>query len=425
MFDIVWSRGADGVNFTYGDVYLEERAPVLALAQVADTDFLFQRFNDREAEVPAHAGGGPAAAGLRQRAEVCRAFNLLDARGVISATERLHPARAHHRQRRCAPRIWSTWWASKPGVDDRGRGGRTMGSLHTLAFRDRHRGGDSGVRHRRATSTAGRLVPEGLDAVRIRTGDVAVYTTPRRLIAIVADVCDGTEALEVFRGRRQIAFDAGNPTKAATGFARGEAWTWTRSNAAGNGVEYVFATTSIAARDVAELLPGVLEGVITGISWPKSCRWGTTSEYFSRPVRWLVALLDERDPCGSRARPATSRAVIASGPRGPHEISPAPICCWRRRGRARGGIPSEQAREGGHPRGRGAGRAAHGRPRQSCPRRRFWSCEPLRAANGAGGHVRRGSCASPRDHRRRHAHAPTLLPLYDADGKPDQQLHRH
>ena len=45
---------------------------------------------------------------------------------------------------------------------------------------------------------------------------------------------------------------------------------------------------------MAELLPGVLEGVITGTSWPKSCRWGTTSEYFSRPVRWLVALLDER-----------------------------------------------------------------------------------------------------------------------------------
>ena len=61
-----------------------------------------------------------------------------------------------------------------------------------------------------------------------------------------------------------------------------------------NGAEYVFAERSVPARDVAELLPGVLEGVITGISWPKSCRWGTRGEYFSRPVRWLVALLDER-----------------------------------------------------------------------------------------------------------------------------------
>ena len=127
---------------------------------------------------------------------------------------------------------------------------------------------------------------------------MAVYTTPRRLIAIVADVADETEALEeVFRGPSvKIAFDAdGNPTKAATGFARGKGvGVDALERREENGVEYVFATKSIAARDVAELLPGVLEGVITGTSWPKSCRWGTTSEYFSRPVRWLVALLDER-----------------------------------------------------------------------------------------------------------------------------------
>ena len=51
MFDIVWSRGADGVNFTYGDVYLEnERQYSRYNFEVADTDFLFQEFNDREAE---------------------------------------------------------------------------------------------------------------------------------------------------------------------------------------------------------------------------------------------------------------------------------------------------------------------------------------------------------------------------------------
>ncbi|MFR4802138.1 MAG: glycine--tRNA ligase subunit beta [Eggerthellaceae bacterium] len=31
-----------------------------------------------------------------------------------------------------------------------------------------------------------------------------------------------------------------------------------------------------------------------GHFWPKSCRWGTTSEYFSRPVRWIVALLGDK-----------------------------------------------------------------------------------------------------------------------------------
>lgn len=172
-----------------------------------------------------------------------------------------------------------------------------MSSLHTLAFEIGTEEIPAFDLHR-ATLQLEKLVPEALDAVRIPHGDVAVYTTPRRLIAIVADVADETEALEeVFRGPSvKIAFDAdGNPTKAATGFARGKGVDVDAlERREENGVEYVFATKSIAARDVAELLPGVLEGVITGTSWPKSCRWGTTSEYFSRPVRWLVALLDER-----------------------------------------------------------------------------------------------------------------------------------
>ena len=172
-----------------------------------------------------------------------------------------------------------------------------MSSLHTLAFEIGTEEIPAFDLHR-ATLQLEKLVPEALDAVRIPHGDVAVYTTPRRLIAIVADVADETEALEeVFRGpSAKIAFDAdGNPTKAATGFARGKGVDVDAlERREENGVEYVFATKSIAARDVAELLPGVLEGVITGISWPKSCRWGTTSEYFLRPVRWLVALLDER-----------------------------------------------------------------------------------------------------------------------------------
>ena len=172
-----------------------------------------------------------------------------------------------------------------------------MSSLHTLAFEIGTEEIPAFDLHR-ATAQLEKLVPEALDAVRIPHGDVAVYTTPRRLIAIVADVADETEALEeVFRGpSAKIAFDAdGNPTKAATGFARGKGVDVDAlERREENGVEYVFATKSVAARDAAELLPSVLEGVITGISWPKSCRWGTTSEYFSRPVRWLVALLDER-----------------------------------------------------------------------------------------------------------------------------------
>ena len=150
---------------------------------------------------------------------------------------------------------------------------------------------------KRATEQLAELVPAALDAVRIPHGEVAVYTSPRRLIAIVADVAARTEALEeVFRGpAAKIAFDdAGNPTKAAIGFARGKGLDVDALERRDeNGTEYVYAVRQVPSQDVAALLPEVLRGVIDGISWPKSCRWGTTTEMFSRPVRWLVALLGD------------------------------------------------------------------------------------------------------------------------------------
>lgn len=172
-----------------------------------------------------------------------------------------------------------------------------MSSLHTLAFEIGTEEIPAFDLHR-ATEQLEKLVPESLDAVRIPHGAVNIYTTPRRLVALVADVAETTEALEeVFRGpSAKIAFDVdGNPTKAAVGFARGKGLgVDALERREENGVEYVFARRSVPACDVTELLPDMLRGVIEGISWPKSCRWGTTSEYFSRPVRWLVALLDER-----------------------------------------------------------------------------------------------------------------------------------
>ena len=174
-----------------------------------------------------------------------------------------------------------------------------------------------------ATEQLAKLVPAALDGLRIPHGQVRICSTPRRLIALVADVAEQTEALTAeHKGpASRIAFDAdGNPTKAAIGFARGKGLgvdALERRDV--DGTEYVFAVQSIPSRKTAELLPGALEGLITDISWPKSCRWGTTSEFFSRPVRWIVALL------GTEVVPVTF-AGIASGSqtRGHRFLSPGP-----------------------------------------------------------------------------------------------------
>lgn len=176
---------------------------------------------------------------------------------------------------------------------------------------------------KRATEQLAELVPASLDAVRIPHGDVAIYTSPRRLIAIVDAVADQTEALEeVFRGpAAKIAFDeSGAPTKAAIGFARGKGLSVDALERRDeNGTEYVYAVRSVAAQPVAALLPEVLRGIIDGISWPKSCRWGTTREMFSRPVRWLVALL------GDEVIPVQYAGLVAGNTtRGHRFLAPGP-----------------------------------------------------------------------------------------------------
>ena len=141
------------------------------------------------------------------------------------------------------------------------------------------------------------IVRSAFDAEGIPVGGIEVYSTPRRLAVVVEGVPERTEKIEeVFRGpAAKIAFDAdGNPTKAALGFARGkgvDASALERRDE--NGVEYVYAVKQTPERDVAELLPGILGGVITTIQWPKAQRWGSRSEQFSRPVRWLLALFDD------------------------------------------------------------------------------------------------------------------------------------
>ena len=148
-----------------------------------------------------------------------------------------------------------------------------------------------------ATGKLAGLAANALDGAKIPHGGIAVYSTPRRLIVIVNDVPEATEAsVEEFRGpAAKIAFDEnGEPTKAAIGFARGkgvDASALERRDE--NGTEYVYAVKETPSLDVAALLPALLGNLITSIQWPKSQRWGSRREQFSRPVRWLLALLGD------------------------------------------------------------------------------------------------------------------------------------
>ena len=134
------------------------------------------------------------------------------------------------------------------------------------------------------------MVPSLLGDAAIPHGAVKIFSSPRRLIVIAEEIPEATEEKnEVFKGpSAKIAFDAeGNPTKAAQGFARGKGVD-PSSLVVEDG--YVYARTHTPSVNVASLLSSVLNKIIHGLSWPRSQRWGVQSEYFTRPVRWIVAL---------------------------------------------------------------------------------------------------------------------------------------
>ena len=200
-----------------------------------------------------------------------------------------------------------------------------------------------------ATLKLGGLMEEALSGARISFEEVSVFTTPRRLITIVSGLPESTEeSVEEFRGPSvKIAFDEeGNPTKAALGFARGkgvDASALERRDE--NGTEYVWAVKRTPAQATADLLPAILTGLITAIPWPKTQRWGSRHEQFSRPVRWLLALLDDEVVPVEFAGLASGR--ITRGHRflapGPHEVANAADLIGILRGAKV--VPSEEERE--------------------------------------------------------------------------------
>lgn len=153
------------------------------------------------------------------------------------------------------------------------------------------------------------LMGELLTRERIGFGEVRTQGTPRRLVAYVTGVAERQEdALLQHRGpARAVAFDAaGNPTRAAEGFARryglSAADLQVRQTETG---EYAFAEQKVEGQPTTDVLAGALPGVLSSLSFPKFMRWGEGSHRFSRPVRWIVALLGSEvvatEACGVSA----------------------------------------------------------------------------------------------------------------------------
>jgi glycyl-tRNA synthetase beta chain len=140
---------------------------------------------------------------------------------------------------------------------------------------------------------------EGLADLRLAHGPIAVDGTPRRLALSVSDLADrqADHEEETMGPAVRVAYDAeGKPTRALLGFCQGKGVdpSAVRRVATPKG-EYVAVTVHLPGKPAAEVLPPFLARVARGLQFPKSMRWLPDADIrFARPVRWLVAMLDDQ-----------------------------------------------------------------------------------------------------------------------------------
>ncbi|HZX48087.1 MAG TPA: glycine--tRNA ligase subunit beta, partial [Nitrospirota bacterium] len=129
---------------------------------------------------------------------------------------------------------------------------------------------------------------------RIQYREISVYGTPRRLALIVREAEEIQEdiVIEVSGPPKSAAYGAdGTPTKAAVGFAKSQGIDITqlkiRSTDKG---EYLFAEKHENGKRTMDVLPTLLQTLISSIVFPKSMRWNDTRVRFARPLRWLLTI---------------------------------------------------------------------------------------------------------------------------------------
>ena len=129
---------------------------------------------------------------------------------------------------------------------------------------------------------------------RLSSGSINAYGTPRRLLLVVERLAIHQAAFtnEAMGPSKSVAFDqAGQPTKAAIGFARGQGVPVeslrVRQTPRG---EYLFAVKEDAGRPTKTVLLEILPQIVGELSFPKAMKWNEAGVRFARPVRWLVAL---------------------------------------------------------------------------------------------------------------------------------------
>lgn len=140
-------------------------------------------------------------------------------------------------------------------------------------------------------------IPASLADASISPGSIEIFGTPRRLSVLLQDLplhqADRTE--EIKGPPLKAAFRDGQPTPAAEGFARTQGVAIAdfeiRDTPKG---EFIFINKHVPGRATAEILTELIPEWIFKLEGKRFMRWADGDLRFPRPIRWLVALLDDQ-----------------------------------------------------------------------------------------------------------------------------------
>ncbi len=303
--DIRWDAAR-----TYGDIQLESEQEFSAYSfEVADVERLRALYAAYEAEARSALEHNLVLPAHDYVLKCSHTFNLLDTRGAVGVTERQalfssmrdlarRVAEAYLAKREEAGFPWlaegegvSTPQAPTPNPEppppnspapfllEIGTEELPVSEIESLL------------------AQLGERFPALLDELRLEHGGLRVLGTPRRLVLFAEELAPRQADLEqVVKGPPAArAFDAeGSPTRAALGFARGKGVEVSDLQVREmDGGRYVVAVVRREGRPAVEVLAEALPGLIASLRFRKAMRWNAANVAFSRPIRWLVALLGE------------------------------------------------------------------------------------------------------------------------------------
>ena len=306
----VWSIDFDG-HHTYGEVYKQQEIEHCVYNfELADVERQKMLYDIYKAEAEACIERGLVAPAHDNVLRQSQTFNILDARGAIGVTER---AKFFADMRSQAKRISELYVENRereeyPWLEngDRGQGiGEQAVSQSPISNPQSPIStpqsllleiGSEELPPKDVTDGIAQIqvkLGELLDAANLDYEKLTVTGTTRRLVAHVTGLAprQRDETVEKKGPPADRAFDSfGEPTKAATGFARGQGVEVADLEVRDN---YVWAVQHVAGKATADVLPQLLSDLLDGMRWGKTMRWNASNAAWPRPLRWIVALYGE------------------------------------------------------------------------------------------------------------------------------------